>query len=40
MAQFSPEYSQAEEKQRKELERQIAEQEARQRVLKNIKLTK
>jgi len=30
----------AEEKQRKELERQIAEQEARQRVLKNIKLPK
>ncbi|MBM2824373.1 MAG: serine/threonine protein kinase, partial [Dehalococcoidales bacterium] len=29
-----------EERQRKELERQIAEQEARQRVLKNIKLTK
>jgi len=34
------EKEQAEEKQRKELERQIAEQEARQRVLKNIKLTK
>jgi serine/threonine protein kinase len=34
------EKEEAEEKQRKELERQIAEQEARQRVLKNIKLTK
>jgi serine/threonine protein kinase len=30
----------SEEKQRKELERQVAEQEARQRILKNIKLTK
>ncbi len=34
------EKEQAEENQRKELKRQIAEQEARQRVLKNIKLTK
>ena len=34
------EKEEAEEKQRKEFERQIAEQEARQRVLKNIKLTK
>jgi len=34
------EREESEEKQRKELERQIAEQEARQRVLKSIKLTK
>ena len=34
------EKKEAEEKQRKELQRQIAEEEARQRVLKNIKLTK
>jgi serine/threonine protein kinase len=34
------EKEEAEEKQRKELARQIAEEEARQRVLKNIKLTK
>ena len=34
------EKEEAEETQRKELERQIKEQEARQRVLKNIKLTK
>ena len=34
------EKEEAEKKQRKELEREIAEQEARQRVLKNIKLTK
>ncbi|MBA7675099.1 hypothetical protein ES703_83328 [subsurface metagenome] len=34
------EKEEAEEAQRKELERQIKEQEARQRVLKNIKLTK
>jgi hypothetical protein len=33
------EKKQAEEKQRKELEHQIKEQEARQRVLKNVKLT-
>ena len=31
---------QGEERQRKELERQVAEQEARQRVLRSIKLTK